>query len=222
MSPRPPASDDKLFPRWERLLKIGWIVAGVVAIGVGYTFYRGQTRRPPTRYFQPAAPLTADGGVALHPAVSASGKLLAICVRALAGGQSERLTHSTAEESDPDISPDDQFVVFRSELDGGGIYIAPAGGGVPKRIAGGGLRPRYSPDGTAIAYYDEHGRIFLIEPEGGAPRQIEAGFSAARYPVWSQDGQHLPFEGTNQGVTDWWVTTVTRPGSVRSRAPPGR
>src|SRR5437762_8465757 len=144
MSPRPPASDDKLFPRWERLLKIGWIVAGVVAIGVGYTFYRGQTRRPPTRYFQPAAPLTADGGVALDPAVSASGKLLAyacgasedgplaICVRSLAGGQSERLTRSMAEESDPDISPDDQTVVFRSELDGGGVYTAPLTDGIER------------------------------------------------------------------------------------------
>jgi Tol biopolymer transport system component len=225
-----PSADDKLFPRWERALKIGWIAAAIVALGLGYIFIRGQLTNPVVRYFQPAIPLTTDGGIALQPAISQSGKLVAyacdldgtgpltICIRPLTGGVAQRPVESAFDASEPDLSPDESAVVFRSEQDGGGVYTAPVAGGALRRIAAGGLRPRYSSDGGWIAYYDERGRIFIVSAEGGESRQIEPGFTEARYPVWSVDGQRLLFEGTSQGVTDWWVTTIARPGAVRTHA----
>ena len=57
--------------------------------------------------------------------------------------------------------------------------------------------PRWSPDGTQIAYVDlQSGRpwkIFLISAQGGTPRDLLAGKETSSDPTWSPDGRKICF-----------------------------
>jgi Tol biopolymer transport system component len=57
--------------------------------------------------------------------------------------------------------------------------------------------PRWSPDGTQIAFMDaELGRplkIFLISPQGGAPQELLPESRNQVDPVWSADGKQIAF-----------------------------
>jgi Tol biopolymer transport system component len=59
---------------------------------------------------------------------------------------------SPANDWQAEFSPDGKSLAFRSERDGGGIYIMEAGGKSVQRLTTGGFNPTWSPDGTEIAY----------------------------------------------------------------------
>src|SRR5260370_35356977 len=121
------------------------------------------------------------------------------------GGTPLRLTNDPADDHEPSISPNGGVVAFRSERDGGGIYLVSAIGGASRRIADYGRRPRFSPDGRWIAYWvgppgiapvsDGEYKIYLVPAAGATPRQIRSDFSSANYPLWSPESQALLFLG---------------------------
>src|SRR5262249_13520519 len=82
-------------------------------------------------------------------------------------------------------------------------------GGEPRLIAERGRRPRFSPDGSEIAYFvgDEffYAQMFIVPSSGGEPRRVQSDFRVASYPVWSPDGTRLLFVGRRGTVSDWWV-----------------
>jgi Tol biopolymer transport system component len=59
------------------------------------------------------------------------------------------------------------------------------------------LLPRWSPDGTQIAYVDlqpgRSWRIFLISAQGGTPQDLLSGQSSVADPNWSPDGKQICF-----------------------------
>jgi len=179
-----------------------------------------------------ASQLTPDTDLTSRPGLSRDGTMVAyssdraevgnldIWVQHLPSGTPRRLTTSPAEDVDPSLAPDGSAVVFRSERDGGGVYIVDVAGGEERLLARYGRNPRFSPDGRTIAYWVgdndatiASGQLFLISLADGASVRLAADFADARFPVWSSDGLHILFNGCRAldqpmpACSGWWVMT---------------
>jgi len=241
----PRLTDDEAFGRSKRRLLVALIAAAIVLVLIAgyFLLQRFKTRAPsPVVSVQtlPATQWTTDPGLSITPAFCHDGNLVAyasdregpgnfaIWLRPFrSSGALRRLTNEEFNDTDPDFSPDDSQLVYRSERDGGGIYILPvSGAGQPRLLAKGAMRPRFSPDGKWVAYYTVTsdakatpfgaGRLYIVPPEGGAPKQPRPDFPYARYPVWLP-GNLLLFEGSNdRGAADWWVTPIDGGDAIRT------
>ena len=191
--------------------------------------------------------LTSDSGLTTDAVISPDGKLIAyasdrggnnldIYVRQVSGGDPIQLTQDPADDHQPSFSPDGGQIVFRSEREGGGIYIISALGGEERLLTSKGRNPRFSPAGDWIAFWvgpvagyplgAQAGKIFLIPPTGGNPKQIDPpGILAAGCPIWSPDGTHLLFYGSDSSnlavwfpTSDWWVWPLAGGNAVKTGA----
>ncbi len=175
--------------------------------------------------------LTFDPGLTTEPALWAAGGMIAyasdrggknldIWVQHLETKESRRLTTHEADDREPSFSPDGSRLAFRSERDGGGIYVMSTLGGGERRIADGGRSPKFSPDGQWIAYYTgtpNHTNPFatnaaglsVVSSAGGAPKRLAPKFLAVSEPVWSPDAKVLlTFGGPRTGAADWWAVPI--------------
>lgn len=131
------------------------------------------------------------------------------------GGRSARnLTEShTGSDTMPAYSPDGRFIAFRSERDGGGIFVMEQTGENVRRIADFGFHPAWSPDGAKIfvseraaAIHTVHtlpnSRLWEIDIATGEKRLIEAG-GDAMMPSVSPNGKRVAF---------WFVADGKLPG----------
>jgi imidazolonepropionase-like amidohydrolase/Tol biopolymer transport system component len=94
-----------------------------------------------------------------------------------------------------DVSPDGRTVAFDLL---GDIYTIPIAGGGATRIAEGlpfEMQPRFSPDGTKIAFTSDRGggdNIWIMNPDGSDKRQVTSEkFRLLNEPVWSRDGKYV-------------------------------
>jgi Tol biopolymer transport system component len=217
-----------------RLLALLGLILVLVTAAVTWSLVTGRAARA-----EPALRrLTSDTGLTFQPALSWQAKLLAfasdrageggldIWVQPLAGGQPVRLTGNQGDDLEPDLSPDGTLVVYRSEGERRGVYLAPVLGGKSTLLVEGGFRPRFSPDGRRIAYWvgERHfrsARIFLVSSAGGKPTPLVPDFLYAAYPVWSPDGRKILFAG-NSGrdgeVWDWWVAPADGGPAIKTGA----
>ena len=110
-----------------------------------------------------------------------------------------RLTTSEFDESQPALSPDGQWVAFRSERDGGGLYVMSTEGGAERRIAPFGYEPRWSPDGARIlfkrsAVLPDLPGIYVVGLDGLPPRPVRPDV-VERFTrlqaAWHPDGRRV-------------------------------
>jgi len=75
------------------------------------------------------------------------------------------------------------------------------------RLIGNGADPRFSPDGSLIAYAGTrtHG-VFVIGADGRDARRITTGNDS--YPTWSPDGRYLAFARSNGGRSAIFIADV--------------
>jgi serine/threonine protein kinase/Tol biopolymer transport system component len=170
--------------------------------------------------------LTWDVGLTTDPTRSADGTLLAyasdrsgdgnldIWVQRVPGGAPVRLTNHRLDDAQPSFSPDGSHIAFRSERDGGGLYIVPTLGGAARLIAPGGRIPRFSPDGSRIAYFGGKGiGTLFVAPVNGGPVQRPKIKAIASPAVWSPDGRHLLLIGVGaDAAPDWYVVSMQAEG----------
>jgi imidazolonepropionase-like amidohydrolase/Tol biopolymer transport system component len=94
-----------------------------------------------------------------------------------------------------DVSPDGSRIAFDML---GDIYVMPITGGTPTRIAAGlayEQQPRWSPDGTRIAFVSDRGggdNIWIMNANGAEPKQLtKEEFRLLNQPSWSPDGRYI-------------------------------
>ena len=103
---------------------------------------------------------------------------------------------------DPQLSPDGRMIAYtitdpdkdanRSRTQ---IYLVPVTGGEPKQLTSGASSsstPRWSPDGTRIAFVSG-GQIQTMDAAGGNIKKITNISTGAGDPVWSPDGRMIAF-----------------------------
>lgn len=214
--------------------KKAWIVGAMVAltaivVGVALQNSAGDGGSR----VEGVAQLTPGTDLSRHPSISRDGKMVAyssdraeagnldIWVQPLPVGRPVRVTTDPADDGEADIAPDGSSVVFRSERQGGGIYLARMSGeGRERLLVPDGRNPRFSPDGSSLAYWVgdrdatvASGSLFLLSLADGSSVRVAADFKDARLPVWSSDGRSILFTGCRTGdqplpaCSEWWVTS---------------
>ncbi len=206
--------------------------SGVLFAAAAILVYWFWFREKPEWTASPPMQLTRDSGMTSEPVISRDGKLLAytsdragqgntdIWMQLTAGGEPRRLTDDPADDHEPDISPDGSTVIFRSERDPPGIYAVSALGGKARLIIRDGHVPRYSPDGSRIAYSVGHygsggfsGILHIYEFGTGSTKRAAQDRYVGGPAAWSRDGSTLIFAG--------WDNLQLRPLHLWSCSPNG-
>jgi Tol biopolymer transport system component len=179
--------------------------------------------------------LTTDPGQELFPSISSDGEWIVyagetagnrdIFLRRVDGENAINLTpDSPADDDQPVFSADGGRIAFRSERDGGGIFVMGRTGEAVRRVTREGFSPTWSPDGKHLAFAIERIELhpqnsegpkglWVIEVESGAARQISDRDMAM--PSWSPNGHRIAFTGRlggGEGTAQSDVWTVTPEG----------
>ncbi len=220
-----------------------FVAGGAVLVLAAVVAWLVIFKKPPAPAEYEITRLTFESGAVMGSAVSPDGKMFAyatdragngdmdIWVQQVSGETPLRLTEDPANDWYPSFSPDGTKVVFRSERDGGGIFVVNALGGQALRLTDRGMYPRFSPDGAWISYVDcpasldvRLNKMFLVPPSGGQPQPFLPEFSVlavfkASAPVWSPDGRRILFLGMKEddpSSSDWWSAPVSGGTPVRA------
>ncbi len=182
--------------------------------------------------------LTHDDGLTFQPTLSPDGKLIAyasdrdgqgnldLYVQQVSGGSPSRITDDPADDYQPHFSPDVERIVFRSERGGGGVYtVRSVGSDAPRHLAVGGYNPRFSPDGSIVAFYRGYKlpeeQLYIVSAEGGDETRLARNLTGARLPVWTPDGSRLllhgwgPDDGSNG---DWYSSRLDGSDAIATGA----
>ena len=176
--------------------------------------------------------ISADGRLIAYASDRGSGDNLDIYVQDVRGGGIARFTDDPADDYDPAFSPDGTQIAFRSERNGGGIYEVSSLRGAPRLVVPGGRRPRFSPDGRYLLYWQAAGgfnskwggwsaNLFTAEVAGGSPVQISRNCSFVNTgAVWSPDSKRILFAGVCQGRSGIWLASpdgrILKPSALYS------
>lgn len=125
------------------------------------------------------------------------------------------------DDTQPACSPDGLSVVFRSERNGGGLFVMGASGESAHRIVRFGHNPSWSPDGKQIVCGTDYifnpklrvakSRVVLINVASGAERVLVKDEDAAQ-PRWSPNGHRIAYyRRTDANRRDIW--TIAADGS---------
>jgi eukaryotic-like serine/threonine-protein kinase len=130
----------------------------------------------------------------------------------------------TADSDEDDwmaaFSPDGSRIAFRSERDGGGVFLMDADGGNLRRLTKEGFNPAWSPDGKEIVYAtsaanspharnNARSRLLAINVETRERRLIDIGSGKdAVQPSWSPNGARIAYWGLRDTDRDIWTVPV--------------
>jgi Tol biopolymer transport system component len=137
------------------------------------------------------------------------------------GGNPINLTPDSAvDDTQPAFSPDGQQIAFRSEREGGGIFVMGATGESVKRVSDFGFNPAWSPDGADLVVATEgvatpgarasRSQLWRIAVATGEKRLVFAG--DAVQPNWSPHGDRIAFWSVVPGSAKRVLWTIPAGG----------
>src|SRR2546426_7219064 len=145
------------------------LILGIIILSAGgvlFFFRRSPATKEATLRNATFTQLTDQSGPEYFPSLSPDGKSFVsasylagnwdIYLQRVGGKNPINLTKdSAADDTQPAFSPDGERIAFRSEREGGGIFLMGATGESVKRLTNFGSNPAWSPDGKEIACADE-------------------------------------------------------------------
>jgi Tol biopolymer transport system component len=194
-----------------------WLAAGIaVAAGLGLLANalvgRGEGSSAGLVRFSPRT-LTSQSGGEWYPSLSPDGDRFVyvrwhgsgfdLFLRDVEGGTPVNLTADfPGDDTHPAFSPKGKRIAFRSERDGGGIFLMGLGSGRPvRRLTDFGYHPAWSPDGrellvSTVAITDptrreRPGRIWKVDVETGGKRLLLD--RDGMQPSWSPNGKRIAY-----------------------------
>jgi len=128
-------------------------------------------------------------------------------------GSGRHAVHSCSVSPEAWSSDSRHFVCSDYEA---GILVVDTVDGTVRQLADAGSKPSWSPDGTTIAFVDEH-KLYAIPAAGGTRRRLgirKLADSAA--PAWSGDSQRLAYVSVENGDRySLWTIRVDGSGGRR-------
>ncbi len=185
--------------------------------------------------------LTNADGNEIFPSLAPDGESYVFAARSsdsydiflsrIGGKKTINLTENSGKDDiQPAFSPDGKLIAFRSEREGGGIFVMEETGENPRRVVNFGFHPSWSPDGKSIAVSDvgysrptTRGRssIWVVNVANGEKRKLAGDF--AYQPNWSPDGKRIAYWFMQDGgrrdiatisVESGEITPVTKTAST--------
>ena len=133
-----------------------------------------------------------------------------------------RLTTHRAIDTVPDLSPDNQHLIFVSDRSGHEqIHYMKLGTKIPFQLTdsrGSSSDPVWSPDGTLIAFSkisSGHSQIHLMDPFTGEDNFLTRGRFNSEQPSWSPDGRQIAFVSSSTGVDKLYIMFIDGTGRRR-------
>jgi Tol biopolymer transport system component len=184
--------------------------------------------------------LTDQAGQETYPSLSPDGRSFAynargdIYLQRVGGKNPANLTKdSPAADRQPAFSPDGEQIAFRSERNGGGIFVMGATGESVRRLTDFGYNPAWSPDGKEIVFataqwggpsgrFAFDSQLWLVNAASGEKRQLTKPdiVPDAAQPNWSPRGHRIAYWAVHGGQRDIWTVSTdgTHPVAVTQDA----
>jgi serine/threonine protein kinase/WD40 repeat protein len=213
--------------KWRTWIAVPLVLAMVAASG--FLGYRARETSPTVGPTLDGSfeRLTSRSGEELFPTVSPDGEFVAyasvaagnwdIYLQRIGGERPINLTDDSASaDTEPAYSPDGRTIAFRSERDGGGIFVMGATGENVKRVSTIGHNPSWSPSGGEILINEDpiidpmarsgtKGQLWAIEVASGKRRPLTTPMDAVQ-ASWSPNGHRIAFWGVHRGgQRDIWT-----------------
>jgi Tol biopolymer transport system component len=207
------------------LLLAGLALVVLALVGGGFYLFASMTKEAAPSWSNAThTRLTDQPGEELYPSLSPNGDIVVyasgawgqrdIYVQRVGGKNPINLTpNSPVEDTHPAFSPDGQRIAFRSDRDGGGIFIMGATGENIKRLTDFGYHPAWSPDGREILCVAEN--LFIPIRQATVPSplwsvnvatgQKRVVTNDAVQPQWSPHGRRIAYWAFTGGRRDIWT-----------------
>lgn len=234
-----PAAVHRAQQRWRRhTLRAA---AAVCALTVLILWARSHVTDANSSNFVQFSRITVEEARCSWPAFSPDGKFLVYARRQSGHWNLYRrrlgtldvrqlLPSSATDNYQPAYSPADGRIAFRSDRDGGGIFLLRPDTDTVTRLTRFGFSPSWSPDGSQIVFASESfldpaetesirpSSLYIVDVRSRKVRSLPPPVRDALQPAWSPHGETIAYWGTAPGgKRNLWVVPANA-----SSAPPAK